>query len=159
MTMRSSDLLDFIGRRSPALALHMNEPLVNFMVVARKLCGDDLDAVLVMLVIVQRANRHPAFARLEPEEMHRTPPDELPSLRTNVRSIADSTGIPRETVRRKVQALSQRGLVEVKDRMVRFTPEGYCAVEPAREALVKLMARVYRSVDAELAKAVAEAEA
>lgn len=148
-----ADLLSFIRRRSPAIALHVNEPLVHFLVVARRLCGDDLDAVLVLLVIVQRANLHPAFAELEPEKMDLEPPDELPSLGANLRSIADSTGIPRETVRRKVKTLVQRGLVETHESGIRFTPDGYRAVAPAREALVKLAGRVHRAVEAELAKA------
>ena len=153
MTTSFADLVDFIGRRSPALALPLNQPLVNFLVLSRAICGDDLDAVLVLLVIIQRANRHPDFAGLEPDNLRLKPPDELPSLGINLRSVADSTGIPRETVRRKVKALAERGLVEVHERGVRFTPRGYQAVAPAREELVKLMARVYQSIEAEIAKA------
>src|SRR5438045_1722923 len=122
MSPSSAELLDFLGQRSSALALHMNEPLVNFLVIARQLCGDDLDTVLVMLVIVQRANRHPEFASLKREQMAPELPDELPSLAVNIRSIADSTGIPRETVRRKVRALAQLGLIEIKERGIRWTP-------------------------------------
>ena len=152
MPKNSTELTELIARRSPALALHVNEPLVTFLVVAREICGGDLDTTLVLLVIIQRSNRHPGFAHLDPSESARESSDELPSLCTNIRSISDSTGIPRETVRRKVQALARRGLVETNDRLIRFTPEGYRRLTPARDALVKLSARIYEAVDAEIAK-------
>ena len=147
-----TELVELIGRRSPALALQVNEPLVNFLIVTREICGGDLDTSLILLVIIQRSNRHPAFAQLDPVEIAREPPDEIPSLRTNLRSISESTGIPKETVRRKVRVLEKLGLVETVDQLIRFTPEGYRKLTPARAELVRLAARIYEAVDAQIAK-------
>lgn len=147
-TPRRAATAALIDRYSTRLARHVNEPLVEFFVVARRLCFGDLDAVLVLLVVFQRANQHPAFARLRPADLGAGGGDQIPSLPLNIQSIADSTGIPRETVRRKVKALVERGWVIREGGQLRLAGEGYRAVAPAREALIRLAARVADSVNA-----------
>lgn len=134
-----------IRRHATVLAQHVNEPLVHYLVVGRGLCRD-LDTLLVLLVIVQRANRHPEFARLDPTDLAEGRIGQIPTLAVNLQSIADSTGIPRETVRRKVNDLVRMGWVSREGAMIRFTPKGYCAIAPAREAAIRLTVSIADAV-------------
>jgi hypothetical protein len=143
---RHSRTVAEIRRHAGALAVHVNEPLVNYLVVGRSLCRD-LDTLLVLLVIIQRANRHPDFARLDPTELAEGRIGQIPTLAVNLQSIADSTGIPRETVRRKVNDLVRLGWVAREGAMLRFTPKGYCAVAPARDAAIRLTATIAYAVN------------
>ena len=71
-----------------------------------------------------------------------------PGRGTNLRSVADSLGLSRESVRRKVAALIERGWVERRERLVVVTPK-------AREDLVVVRQQLFRSVakfDAHLAR-------
>ena len=134
-----------IRRHATVLAQYVNDPLVHYLVVGRGLCRD-LDTLLVLLVIVQRANRHPDFARLDPTDLAEGRIGQIPTLAVNLQSIAESTGIPRETVRRKVNELVRMGWVSREGAMIRFTPKGYCAIGPAREAALRLTVSIAEAV-------------
>jgi hypothetical protein len=78
----------------------------------RRLFGGDLDLMLVMAVIGDRryALRHPPEA-MNYGDAGRATLEDADAAVINIQSIADFTGIPRETVRRKVSALVARGWV------------------------------------------------
>jgi len=147
MTSPAEDTATLIARASTRLALHINEPLVQFLVHARELCDGDLDMALVLLVIIQRANRHPEFQALAHAHITDGLVTQLPSLDVNLKSIADSTGIARETVRRKVEALRVKGWVQREGATVRYTHAGYVGVAPGRSALIRMAARIADAVD------------
>lgn len=147
MAKPRSDTAKLVAENVTALALDVNEPLVRLLVTGRQLCGDDLDAFLVLLVIVQQAERHEDFASLDPEQLAKGEVDEIPSLDMNIQSIAGYVGIPKETVRRKVLALVERGWVAREGSMLRLTPEGYLALTPARQAAIALAAGISDAVD------------
>jgi len=128
------------------LALQVNVSLVRYLVVGRGACHD-LDTLLVLLVIIQRANRHPGFAGLDPADLAEGRVAELPTLRANLQSIADSTGIPRESVRRKVAELVQCGWVARDRANLRFTVEGYRAIAPLRDAAVDMTCAITDAVN------------
>ena len=65
----------------------------------------------------------------------------LPGFGTNMRSLAESTGIPRETVRRKVALLIARGWVVTDEGTLYYTIDGYRSVEPARDAIMRMYVR------------------
>jgi len=65
------------------------------------------------------------FADLPSEKVLSGDLDTLPTLWTNIRSIADSTGIPRETVRRKVNDLIKDGLVKRSGQLLTITPRAF----------------------------------
>ncbi|MCR5879437.1 hypothetical protein [Phenylobacterium sp. J367] len=150
MPRSRTDLTSIIARNTPRLASGVSEPLVHFLVVARELCESDLDTLLVMMIIIQRANLHPDFPALDGQAVMEGRIDHLPMLDVNTQSIADSTHIPRETVRRKVAQLVELGWVVREGRNLRYTPEGYRAMEPARAALVRMVARIAETLDANL---------
>jgi hypothetical protein len=137
-----------IARHAPVLAVHLTEPLVHFLSVGRALCGNDLDAFLILLVVIQQANRHADFAALDPADVIAGRVTEIPSFDVNMQSVADVTGIPKETVRRKTNGLIERGWIVRQNGFLRLTPEGYRAVTPAREAAIQLAASLVTAVGA-----------
>lgn len=141
-------LIDAVRDNYPTVAAELLEPLLNFMTVARNLVGGDTDKVMVMLVISVRTKQSPDFAKLSNEQLERGEIPILPSLGVNIRSIADSIGMPRETVRRKVAELVEEGMVVRLGNDVRYTAAGYIAVAPAREAIETVAVRNFKTVNA-----------
>jgi DNA-binding IclR family transcriptional regulator len=66
----------------------------------------------------------------------------------NVRGIADSTGLSRETARRKVAELVALGWITRIGGSLHFTPEGYRALAAGRAALEALALRCHGLVEA-----------
>jgi len=110
--------------------------------------GGDFEAFYILAVIAQRTLEHQEFKASPWTERQDDQP--LPSLTTNVRSVADSTGIPEETVRRKVMALIARGWVQKEGRCLSYTPAGAQELGAVRDALLDLAAHHYRIVAAKL---------
>jgi hypothetical protein len=142
----ASEYFELMSRRMPALANELVEPFALTLGDFRRLCGGDLDKALIMLVIALRANRHPEFRSLGPDDLLSDDPPPLPSYGTNGRSIADATGIPRETVRRKVADLIEVGWVVRQGRKLHYSHEGYRAVAPARESQLRMYARAFQLI-------------
>jgi hypothetical protein len=86
--------------------------LTRFLIECRLACDGDLDLFLIMAIIGERTFN----AARAPESMsHREFVDgsvgQIEPLPINLQSIADYSGIPRETVRRKLELLIARGWV------------------------------------------------
>jgi len=112
------------------------------------LFGGDFEAFYILAVIAQRTAEHLEFkASPWPERPDDQP---LPSLTTNVRSVAQSTGIPEETVRRKVTTLIGRGWVQKEGRCLSYTAKGAQELGALRDALLDLAVNHYRVVAAKL---------
>jgi len=156
LTHTRAKIAQAVRVRSTAVAADLVEPVVHLLYVARELFGDS-DKLLLMANITLRANQHPTYRRLSPDDIASGRVTSLPTLGVNLQSLSDATGIPKETVRRKVAQLARDGFVERDDRNIRYTPEGYRAVEPVREALLRMAVRIHEAVDgvvdAELDKA------
>jgi DNA-binding MarR family transcriptional regulator len=88
------------------------EALTRHLIACRHVCDGDLDLFLVLTIIGERT----FTARNAPEGMSHaeflqgTVADLQPAA-INLQSIADYSGIPRETVRRKVETLIGKGWV------------------------------------------------
>src|SRR5687768_15987110 len=78
---------------------------LDMLVAIRTHFGGDLDAYVVFLLIALRTAEHPRIRDVDPHAVRRGEVQQYPSLLTNVRSVAASTGIPYETARRKVARL------------------------------------------------------
>jgi hypothetical protein len=88
------------------------EGFTQLLIQLRDRFDGDLDLVLVLAVIGSRTQPErwsPALTELG--KMTRVNGREGTQLAINVQSVADFCGIPRETVRRKVNALQDRGWV------------------------------------------------
>jgi hypothetical protein len=136
------ELTELVGGQSRTVAYELVDPFAHMMTVMRATCGGDLERALVMTVITLRASRHPDFRKLETIAPEDDGP--LPSFAINVRSIADSTGIPKETVRRKAKQLIEAGWVIQEGNTLRYSAEGYRAATPVREALIRMYAQGYQ---------------
>lgn len=104
--------------------------LTRHLIECRRVCDGDLDLFLVLSIIGERT----FTARNVPDDMSHdqfltgTVRDLEPAA-INLQSIADYSGIPRETVRRKIETLIEKGWVERDER--RFVT----ATDKANESL------------------------
>ncbi|MFN4297578.1 MAG: hypothetical protein ACK4FB_12130 [Brevundimonas sp.] len=123
------------SRVAPALL----SALTDYLIVSRRQ-ANDLDQQLVLLVIMLRSAMARGFADLPSDKVLSGDLDSLPTLWTNIRSIADSTGIPRETVRRKVNELIQAGQVKRSGQLLTITPKVFVENRFAVDKFIRLAA-------------------
>jgi DNA-binding MarR family transcriptional regulator len=136
---REEEIRQKFGRIWPA---HVSS-LARFLIECRKTFDGDLDMFLVLVVIGDSTfSQRNADPRLDFDRFHAprslTPPEDI-----NIRSIADFSGIPRETVRRKVAQLAEKGWVTRKeDGFVVATEKAKQELMPLTQASVKYLARM-----------------
>ena len=87
--------------------------LTRYLVECRRACDGDLDMFLIMAIIGERT----FSARNAPESMSHSQfvsgtAGTIEALPINLQAIADFSGIPRETARRQLEQLINRGWVE-----------------------------------------------
>lgn len=111
-------------------------PLINVLSAGRQACGGDLDAFLIILLVAQRTAEDKRIAAITLEQVLAGEVDTYPSLSTNVRSIADSSGIPKETVRRKVGALVEAGWILRRENSLSLTPKASQMLTEVREEIL-----------------------
>ena len=136
-------LKSLLADNFPQIAAEVLDPLVRFLQLARALCGGDADKFLVLTVIALRTTQHPEFRAVKPADPTWDEGAILPSLGVNVRSVAESLGIPKETVRRKVQELVAAGWIAREGAGLHITGLAYRDLAPVREELEALVARYY----------------
>jgi DNA-binding MarR family transcriptional regulator len=116
--------------------------------VAREAFGGDVEKFLILLVIALRTAEHRQARQIPFKQFAEGDLEALPSLYTNIGSVAEVTGIPEETVRRKVAQLRERGWVTRTDHRLAYTPKGARELAPVRAALIRVAAEVYLTVQA-----------
>lgn len=136
----------------PKVAYDLLRPLTELLSVGRQVCGD-ADKFLIILVVGVRTAGHPAFKDFSQADLLAGRAPVLPSLGTNMRSIAASVGIPKETTRRKVAELYEAGWLARAGRDVRFTAKGYQELAPVRERIEALALRYAALVDTVVGRA------
>lgn len=137
-------LAPVLRRRYPQLAKEFLAPLVELLGEGRTASGGDLDKLLIVLVVGLRTAEHRGSVDIDFEQVLRGEVDVYPSLSTNVRSIADSTGIPKESVRRKVAALVEAGLIRREDNSLSLAPHASRVLTAWREKLFDLAIRYHQ---------------
>ena len=112
----------------------------------RRQFDGDLDRMLVLAIIGARTLSRGRIdglsydGLLSPDRDARTDPAPI-----NLQSIADYSGIPRETVRRKIRDLEQRGwIVKNENGPLSIAPEAAHALAPATEATLTYLLTVVR---------------
>lgn len=126
------------------------ELLLDLLYYVRDFYGDvDLETLLVLLC-VSDATMRPFMLDVSQAQkvMHLTnPPDEIRGSISR-RAIADKTGLPRETVRRKTNELSAKGLLLVDDDdRLRISyglsdPRAWRSAEQAHRAILRYLDRL-----------------
>ena len=91
--------------------------LTRHLIECRRVCDGDLDLFLVLTIIGERTfTARNAPEAMSHEEFLRGTVRDLEPAAINLQSIADYSGIPRETVRRKIEILIDKGWVERDER-------------------------------------------
>jgi hypothetical protein len=112
-----------------------NDGFTAMLVVCRKLCDGDLDLVLILSAIGTRTLMNRRTAGLSYSEFREGHRPAGVSRHINLQSIAEGTGIPRETVRRKINSLIERGRVRRnEDNTLEVTGQAVADLAPATQA-------------------------
>ncbi len=137
--MKTRETLRRIQALETPIADAVLEPSLRFLQTLHAVALGDLEKHLILMAIAARTAAHPDFARLSNAE--RESSDAVfPSRGVNVRSIAESTGMARETVRRKVTEMLELGWIAREDTNLHFTAEGYRALREGRVAMERFAA-------------------
>lgn len=119
--------------------------LTRHLVECRNAFGGDLDLFLVMTIIGERT----FTARNAPDTMthndflQRSVRDLEPAA-INLQSIADYSGIPRETVRRKIETLLEMGwIVRDKNRFMTVTDKAKANLKPLTDSSLRYMRTLF----------------
>jgi predicted transcriptional regulator len=102
---------------------------IRLLIQLREAFDDDIDLMIVLAAIGERTR--PESWQPEPityRQITRRKGEEYLQMPINMQSVSDFTGIPRETVRRKIQFLEKKGWVK-RDADGRLTISGTAAVE------------------------------
>lgn len=90
--------------------------LTRFLIECRKAFDGDLDRFLVLAVIGERTySQQHADPGIDYDTFRSGKAPTTPTLDINLRSIAEFSGIPRETVRRKIVELTEKGWITRND--------------------------------------------
>jgi hypothetical protein len=151
-----NQLLETLRTQNPQLPDLLLKPLLAFLLAARELSpcepgSGDLELNIILLVIAIRTVEHAEFSNLSMRERL----EDLrvfPSLGVNTHSIAESSGIPRETVRRKVAKLVRNGWIARRGSTLHFTSQGFRETSLVREAMECLALEYGEVIRKELAK-------
>jgi hypothetical protein len=150
-----NERLKDLRRRTPPFADRLLKPLLNYLLIARRCAAGDLDLHIILMAIAIRTVQHPDFARLtEQERLEKV--DIFPTLGINARSISESSGIPRETTRRKVAELVKRGWVARRGSNLHFTAQALANLMTIREAREQLAFDYYELIRDEIGEPPAE---
>jgi biotin operon repressor len=134
---------DDLGRHFGDIWPVHNAQFCDLLITLRRQFGGDLDRMLLLAVIGSRTLAwgritglsYSQFKALERSETHAAP--------INLQSIADYSGIPRETVRRKVQELQRAGWVLKRDDgYLIATTKAAADLAPATEATFRYLVAV-----------------
>lgn len=139
-------LSELVAANYPSISHGILRPILELSRISRAVCGGDMDKYLIMLVVAVRTTEHPAFGSYSQAQLLSGEIPVFPSLGTNVQSIADSTQMPKETVRRKVCELVDAGWIARDGSDLRFTAKAYQQLAEVRVAIEQLVVRNFEVV-------------
>ena len=137
---------DLLSQNYGLVAKDLFTSLLDVFGAARTAFDGDVEKAVVLLEVAVRTMQDPSLSHLDLKTVLSGTIENYPSLSTNMRSIADSSGIPKETVRRKVAALVEDGLILRHGNNLSLSTKATPAMTPIRDALLKLAARNYETV-------------
>ena len=139
-------ILPVLRRQYPYLAKDLIAPFLEALRAGRSLCDGDLDKLFIVLVVAMRTAEDKRVLDIDPDDVLSGAIEAYPSLSTNVRSIADSTGIPKESVRRKVAALVEAGWIHRDENSLSLAPHASRQLTEFREQLFQLTIRNHQTI-------------
>jgi hypothetical protein len=138
---------DMLDQNEGRLSKSLLMPLLRLFSGSREICGGDADKLFILLSVAARSAEHPAFASFCAEALEQAEAPRPPGLPFNMRSIAESMGIPRETARRKIFQLVQEGWLVRDGASIQMTMKGYARLAPVRQSVKNLAAGYWRIVN------------
>ncbi len=138
--------LDLLSQNYGLVAKDLFMPVLDVFAAARSAFDGDVEKAVVLLEVAIRTLQDPSLAGVDLKTVLGGGIERYPSRSTNMRSIADSSGIPKETVRRKVAALVAEGLILRDGNNLSLSPTSSPALTPIREAVLRLAARNFETV-------------
>lgn len=143
----SKTITELIADAYPRIATDLLSQQLRLLQISRAYCGNDLDKFMILIVVGLRTADHPEFKARTPDELVGADLDVFPGYGTNVRSVSESLGLPRETARRKIQELVNAGwLAWDERRRLHFTVKAYRELAPVRQAIEQTAAAYFRIV-------------
>ncbi|THD80616.1 MAG: hypothetical protein E7812_07760 [Phenylobacterium sp.] len=136
-------LRDNYGR----VAKDLIAPMLDLVTEAHRTFGGDIEKFHIILLIGLRTVEHRDAAAIDFKAIEAGQLTELPSLATNVKSIAASTGIPEETARRKVRALVREGWIARTGNVLTYTAKAAHDLTCMRRALIRVATQNHRTVE------------
>jgi hypothetical protein len=119
------------------------EAFTELLIGLRREFDGDLDLLLVMAVIGTRTLPARRVEGLSYGDFSNGQRHEAPASPINLQSVADCTGIPRETVRRKVRTLEAKGWIQRgNDGVLTVNPQAAIDLAPATEATLRYLVAV-----------------
>jgi hypothetical protein len=122
-------------------------PLLDLLTEAHRAFGGDGEKFHILLLLALRMAEHRCAPEFDLEAVEAGHVAEFPSLATNVKSIAASTGIPEETVRRKVRRLTEDGWIERRGNELFYTPKAAHELGVIRNLVIRGAAQNHRTVE------------
>ena len=138
--------VDLLRENYTAIAKDLFGPLRVVLATARDTFGGDMDKFMALLEIALRTMEDRRFPQVKLEDVLSGAVESYPSLHTNIRSVAAASGIPRETVRRKVLELVEEGWVSRHDHNLALTPKATQQMTAVREAILDMAARYHLTI-------------
>jgi PAS domain S-box-containing protein len=143
--------LEELRLQNPQLSDLLLKPLLAYLLAAHEAADGDLELIVILLIIAIRSVEHPDFNKLSITDRLGEVPV-FPTIGVNTSSIAYSSGIPLETVRRKVERLVAKGWIVRRGRNLHFTAKGFRDLKSARDAGELLAVRYYNVIREESSK-------
>jgi hypothetical protein len=119
------------------------EAYLELLVAMRARFGSDLDAIILLSAIGQQMLADPDLPAMGYDEVRHVADRRWRSA-TNLDALSRATGIPRETVRRKINALQAEGLVSrLPDQTVAIGPEAAENLAPLTLTTISMLDRIF----------------
>ena len=142
----SSNIVSDLRERYPAVEKDLLAPLLDLLMAARNAFDGDLDKFMIFTVVALRTAEHRQYRAMCMEQIMAGCVTTYPSLGTNVRSISESTGIARETVRRKVAELLSVGWIDRRGDDLSMTVRATADLAMVRGTMLSAAARIHLAV-------------
>jgi hypothetical protein len=128
------------------------EAYLELLIAMRARFGSDLDAIILLSAIGQQMLADPGMPVMGEAEL-RSAPMRTWRYATNLDALSRATGIPRETVRRKINALAAEGLVaRLPDQTVVIGPGAAQLLAPLTHTTITMLDRVFSGYSRLLAR-------
>jgi hypothetical protein len=125
---------------------------LELLIAMRARFGSDLDSIMLLSAIGQQMLSDPRLPPMGHAEMRSAPAREW-RYSTNLDALARATGIPRETVRRKINALAAQGLVvRLPNQTVIVGPQAAALLSPLTHTTISMLDRIFAGYSRLLAR-------